>query len=100
MSEKEELRKESQSAANPDGLSFRDYIALKMQAVAGAAGKAHISSADLAEALGLNTKVLQEILNGRRGGPDRRDLVIATCIDPDNFTQNDIEALQDYLNQV
>ena len=38
MSEKEELRKESQSAANPDGLSFRDYIALKMQAVAGAAG--------------------------------------------------------------
>ena len=72
MSEKEELRKESQSAANPDGLSFRDYIALKMQAVAGAAGKAHISSADLAEALGLNTKVLQEILNGRRGGPDRR----------------------------
>ena len=51
MSEKEELRKESQSAANPDGLSFRDYIALKMQAVASAAGKAHISSADLAKEL-------------------------------------------------
>ena len=96
MSEKEELRKESQSAANPDGLSFRDYIALKMQAVAGAAGKAHISSADLAEALGLNTKVLQEILNGRRGGPDRRDLVIATCAELGLDAEETNEALRLY----
>ena len=96
MSEKEELRKESQSAANPDGLSFRDYIALKMQAVAGAAGKAHISSADLAEALGLNTKVLQEILNGRRGGPDRRDLVIALCAELALDAEETNEALRLY----
>ena len=72
MSEKEELTEEGMSLANPFHLSFKDYIFQKMRAVAGAAGKAHISTADLAGALGLNTKVLQEILNGRRGGPDRR----------------------------
>ena len=79
MKGKEKRGKESPSAENPNGLSFKDYISEKMRAVEGRDGKAHTSSADLAEALGLSTKVLQEILNGRRGRPDRRDLVIAIC---------------------
>ena len=40
MSEKEELREEGMSLANPFSLSFKDYIFQKMRAVAGAAGKA------------------------------------------------------------
>ena len=96
MSEKEELREEGMSLANPFSLSFKDYIFQKMRAVAGAAGKAHISTADLAGALGLNTKVLQEILNGRRGGPDRRDLVIALCAELALDAEETNEALRLY----
>ena len=96
MSEKEELREEGMSLANPFHLSFKDYIFQKMRTVAGAAGKAHISTADLAGALGLNTKVLQEILNGRRGGPDRRDLVIALCAELALDAEETNEALRLY----
>ncbi len=96
MSEKEEPREEGMSLANPFDLSFKDYIFQKMRAVAGAAGKAHISTADLAGALGLNTKVLQEILNGRRGGPDRRDLVIALCAELALDAEETNEALRLY----
>ena len=92
----EELRKENQSAENPNGLCFKDYISEKMLAVEGREGKAHASSADLADALGLSTKVLQEILNGRRSGPDRRDLVIAVCAQLGLDAEETNEALRLY----
>ena len=92
----EELRKENQSAENPNGLCFKDYISEKMLAVEGREGKAHASSADLADALGLSAKVLQEILNGRRSGPDRRDLVIAVCAQLGLDAEETNEALRLY----
>ena len=79
MRVKEKRKKENQSVENPEGLTFKDYISEKMHGAKGRDGKAHASAADIAEALELSTKVLQEILNGRRNRPDRRDLVIAIC---------------------
>ena len=65
--------------ANPDGLNFKSFILSKMKTVSGSDGRRTLTSAELSDALGLSTKVFQEILNGRRSGPDRRDLVIAIC---------------------
>ena len=76
---KDDRKKDNLSADNPKGLSFKDYISEKMHAVEGRDGRGRAFSADIAEALGLSTKVLQEILNGRRSKPDRRELVIAIC---------------------
>ena len=64
---------------NPTGLNFKSFIQSKMKAVYGKQGSRTITAAELAEALGLSTKVFHEILNGRRSGPDRRDFVIALC---------------------
>ena len=64
---------------NPDNLSFKEYILANMK-VAGAYGvRKTVTSAELADTLGVSTKVFQEILNGRRSGPDRRDFIIGLC---------------------
>ena len=65
--------------ADPEGRNFREYILYKMKAVPGRDGRRTVTAAQLAETLGMSTKVFREILNGRRGGPDRRDFVIALC---------------------
>ena len=64
---------------NPEGLNFKAYILSKMKTVRGSDGRRTLTVAELSDALGLSTKVFQEILNGRRSGPDRRDLIIALC---------------------
>ena len=65
--------------AGPEGRNFKEYILYKMKAVPGRDGRRTVTAAQLAETLGMSTKVFHEILNGRRGGPDRRDFVIALC---------------------
>ena len=65
--------------ANPDKLNFKSYILAKMKGVRSASGCRTITAAELAETLGVSTKVFQEILNGRRTGPDRRDFIIGLC---------------------
>ena len=69
----------AEESVNPDNLSFKEYIQYKMKGVEGKGGRKCITAAELAEALGMSTKVFLEILNGRRTGPDRRDFVIALC---------------------
>ena len=80
--------------ANPDGLNFKSFILSKMKAVSGSDGRRTLTSAELSDALGLSTKVFQEILNGRRSGPDRRDLVIAICAELALDTDDTDEALR------
>ena len=60
-------------------LNFKSYIQAKMKAVYGKKGSRTVTAAELADSLGMSTKVFQEILNGRRSEPDRRDFVIALC---------------------
>ena len=79
MNESNRAMQSSSEIANPDGLNFKSFILSKMKAVSGSDGRRTLTSAELSDALGLSTKVFQEILNGRRSGPDRRDLVIALC---------------------
>ena len=79
MNESNRTMQTGSEIANPDGLSFKFFILSKMKAVSGSDGRRTLTSAELSDALGLSTKVFQEILNGRRSGPDRRDLVIALC---------------------
>ena len=69
----------AEEPVNPDSMNFKEYIQYKMKAVPGKNGRKTITAAQLAESLGMSTKVFQEILNGRRAGPDRRDFVIALC---------------------
>ena len=57
--------------AGPEGRNFTEYILYKMKAVPGRDGRRTVTAAQLAETLGMSTKVYQEILNGRRGEPDR-----------------------------
>ena len=64
---------------DPAGLNFKEFIRWKMKAVPGSDGRKTVTAAELADALGVNIKVLLDILNGRRAGPDRRDFVIALC---------------------
>ena len=94
---------EAGSAANPDGLSFKEFIMANMRTVPGRGHKKTITSAELAETLGLSTKVFQEILNGRRGGPDRRDFIIALCAELGLDVEETQEALKlypDYVRQL
>ena len=79
MNESNRAIQSNSEIANPDGLNFKSFILSKMKAVSGSDGRRTLTSAELSDALGLSTKVFQEILNGRRSGPDRRDLVIALC---------------------
>lgn len=79
MNESNLAMQSNSEIANPDGLNFKSFILSKMKAVSGSDGRRTLTSAELSDALGLSTKVFQEILNGRRSGPDRRDLVIALC---------------------
>ncbi len=64
---------------DPAGMNFKEFIRWKMKAVPGSDGRKTVTAAELADALGVNIKVLLDILNGRRAGPDRRDFVIALC---------------------
>ena len=64
---------------DPAGMNFKEFIRWKMKAVPGSNGRKTVTAAELADALGVNIKVLLDILNGRRAGPDRRDFVIALC---------------------
>ena len=79
MNESNRAIQSNSEIANPDGLNFKSFILSKMKAVSGSDGRRTLTSAELSDALGLSTKVFQEILNERRSGPDRRDLVIAIC---------------------
>ncbi len=79
MNESNRAMQSNSEIANPDGLNFKSFILSKMKTVSGSDGRRTLTSAELSDALGLSTKVFQEILNGRRSGPDRRDLVIALC---------------------
>jgi len=85
-----------QKEYNSAAMNFKEYINEKLLAVAGREGKSHATSADIACALGLSTKVFQEILNGRRSGPDRRDLVIALCAELGLDAEETDEALKKY----
>ena len=49
---------------NPEGLNFKAYILSKMKTVRGSDGRRTLTAAELSDALGLSTKVSQEILNG------------------------------------
>ena len=69
----------AEEVVSPDSLNFKEYIQYKMKGVGGRNGRRCITASDLAESLGMSTKVFLEILNGRRSGPDRRDFVIALC---------------------
>ena len=69
----------AEEAVSPESLNFKEYIQYKMKGVGGKNGRRCITASDLAESLGMSTKVFLEILNGRRSGPDRRDFVIALC---------------------
>ena len=52
--------------SDPDSMNFKEYIRYKMKAVRGKNGRATLTAAELADALGMSTKVFHEILNGRR----------------------------------
>ena len=69
----------AEESISPDSLNFKEYIQYKMKGVKGKKGRKCITASELAESLGMSTKVFLEILNGRRVGPDRRDFVIALC---------------------
>ncbi len=79
MQKRDNPQKVSQAAPDVNARNFKDYISEKMSAVESRNGHTHVTSSELAQALGLNTKVFLEIMSGRRGGPDRRDFVIALC---------------------
>lgn len=94
MNESNRAMQSNSEIANPDGLNFKSFILSKMKAVSGSDGRRTLTSAELSDALGLSTKVFQEILNGRRSGPDRRDLVIALCAELALDTDDTDEALR------
>lgn len=73
MNESNRAMQSNSEIANPDELSFKSFILSKMKAVSGSDGRRTLTSAELSDALGLSTKVFQEILNGHRSGPDRRE---------------------------
>ena len=94
MNESNRTMQSNSEIANPDGLNFKSFILSKMKAVSGSDGRRTLTSAELSDALGLSTKVFQEILNGRRSGPDRRDLVIAICAELALDAEDTDEALR------
>ena len=81
----------AEESISPDSLNFKEYIQYKMKGVEGKGGRKCITAAELAEALGMSTKVFLEILNGRRTGPDRRDFVIALCAELEEKMQGLVE---------
>ena len=94
MNESNRAMQSNSEIANPDGLNFKSFILSKMKTVSGSDGRRTLTSAELSDALGLSTKVFQEILNGRRSGPDRRDLVIAICAELALDAEDTSEALR------
>ena len=80
--------------ADPAGRNFREYIRYKMKGVPGRTGRRTVTAAEIADALGMSGKVFREILNGRRGGPDRRDFVLALCAELGLDAEETDEALQ------
>ena len=88
--------KTSPHEINPDGYSFKEYITSRMRASYGADGARTVTSSELADTLGMSTKVFLEILNGRRVGPDRRDFVIALCAELGLDAEETGEALRLY----